>query len=200
MGRLLLCVPSFDGTVKARTAEAIGNMDTSGCDVTQLHVGGYSVARARNIMAQAALDGAYDHLLMVDSDMVPPPDALQLLLSHGVDVCMGWAVRGTSDEGRTSAIRLHTRNFEASYYANELSFRAEQGEPLMQVKGNGMAFALVRTSVFARLQRPWFKYVDYPDGSALGEDYYFCQQCNTAGIQLHVDARVHCGHIHDRVL
>ena len=60
--------------------------------------------------------------------------------------------------------------------------------------------ALVRTGVFRRLPKPWFRFVEHPDGSALGEDYYFCQQCASIGEAVWVDPRVACGHIHDRVL
>jgi len=196
MARVLLAVPSFDRTAKALTLEALVNLDRDGNDVECRCFMGYSVARARNFMAQAALDGGFDYLLMCDSDMLPPSDGLANLMSHDVEVCLGWGVRGSSDDGQTSVIKPNTQGYHESYYARELS--ALDG--LVEVKGGGMCFALINVDVFRRLPRPWFKYVDYPNGSALGEDYYFCQQCGSAGLKVHVDTRVGCGHIHDRIL
>ena len=200
MPKLMISVPSFDRSVKSMTAEAIGNLDTTGFDVIHSYVSGYSVARARNLMAQKAIDEGCDYLLMVDSDMLPPKDGLINLASHDVEVCLGWAVRGSSDDGLTSVIKDGSPGYEKSYYANEIVQLAESGEHLIRVKGCGMAFALLSTDVFRRFKRPWFKYVDYPNGSALGEDYYFCHQCHSVGLRVHVDTRVGCGHIHDRVL
>ena len=195
-------IPSFDRSLKARCAESVGNAiehaDAMGMldRVVHRYPGGYSVARARNFMAQWALDEGVDYLLMVDSDMVLPADAISNLLSHDVEVCTGWAVRGSSDDGTTSVIRHGGQGFHDSYMAPEIA--AKDG--LFDVKGNGMACALLRTDVFRRFGRPWFKYVDNPDGSGLGEDYYFCRQCAQSRVKVWVDPRVGCGHIHDRVL
>ena len=200
MPSLMVSVPTFDRSLKSLTAESIGNAveRASGMldGVVYKYAGGYSVARARNIMAQRALDAGVDCILMVDSDMVVPEDGLERLLSHDLEVCTGWAVRGTSDTGQTSVIKPGTQGFHDSYMASEIASM----DGLFEVKGNGMAFALINTDVFRRFKRPWFKYVDYPNGSALGEDYYFCQQCAQNGVKVWVDPNVGCGHIHDRVL
>lgn len=196
MTRVMLSVPTFDWRVKSRTAEAIGNLSAGGCEVVHRYVGGYSVARARNFMAQMAVDGGFDYLLMVDSDMVPPQDGLVNLMSHDVEVCLGWAVRGSSDDGETSVIRANTPGYADSYRASELA--AMDG--LLEVKGGGMCFALLNVDVFRRFKRPWFEFVDRADGSALGEDYFFCQRCHENRVRVWVDPRVGCGHIHDRVL
>ena len=197
----MVSVPTFDGSIKSLTAESIGNaLEHEGCSildrVVHRYVGGYDVARARNFMAQWALDEGVDYLLMVDSDMVLPKDAIANLLSHDVEICTGWAVKGSSDDGLTSVVKFGPNSFNDCYYAREV---AELGE-LAQVKGNGMACALISTDVFRRFKRPWFKFVDNANGSGLGEDYWFCMQCANIGVKVHVDTRVGCGHIHDRVL
>lgn len=196
MASVLVATSSIRGYVRAETDLALRNLDLCGNEVVNEHIHGYGVAQARNLMVLAAKAWCCDYLLMVDADVVPPSDALKRLISHGKDVCMGWYVRGSSDDGRTCAIKLGTRGYEDSYDAG--FFMA--ADDLVEVKGNGMGCALVRTSVFDRLPHPWFKFTDYPDGSALGEDYWFCQQCSCAGIKLWVDPFVGCAHVHDRVL
>ena len=196
MARVLVMVPSFDSRVKSLTAQSLCNMDWGGDDVEYRFIQGYDVARARRRMASDAIEGGFDFLLMVDSDMVVPEDALANLRGCDANVAMGWAVRGTSDSGVTSVIRLGTGGYRDSYNASELS--AMEGP--LEVKGCGLCCALIRTDVFRRIRRPWFEYHENPDGSMLGEDYWFCQRCHEAGIKLYVDPRVGCGHIHDRVL
>lgn len=196
MARVLVMVPSFEGRVKSLTAQSLCNMDWGEDDVEFRFIGGYDVARARRRMASDAIEGGFDFLMMVDSDMVVPEDALVNLRGLDENVAMGWAVRGTSDDGLTSVIRMDSHSYHDSYYAGEV---ASAAVPL-EVKGCGLCCALVRTDVFSRIRRPWFEYRENPDGSMLGEDFFFCQRCHEAGIRLYVDPRVGCGHIHDRVL
>ena len=196
MASVLVMVPSFDGRVKSLTAQSLCNMGWWCDDLEFRFIGGYDVAAARRRMAREALDGGFDFLMMVDSDMVVPPDALENLRSVDANVAMGWAVRGSSDVGLTSVVRKGTHGYGASYYASEV---ASMGGPF-EVKGNGLCCALVRTGVFPRIAKPWFEFHDDADGNSMGEDYWFCQRCRDAGIKLYVDPRVGCGHVHDRVL
>ena len=196
MARVLVMVPSFEGRVKSLTAESLCNMDWGGDEVEFRFIGGYDVARARRRMASDAIGGGFDFLMMVDSDMVVPEDALANLRELDVNVAMGWAVRGSSDDGLTSVVKLGSRGYHDSYFAREV---AAMDGPL-EVKGCGLCCALIRVDLFKRIRRPWFEYRENPDGSMLGEDFFFCQRCHEAGIRLYVDPRVGCGHVHDRVL
>ena len=157
---------------------------------------GYGIARARNYMAQWAVEAGVSHLLMVDSDMILPPNAIGDLIERDVDVCLGFYVRGESDDGRTNIVKFGADNSNC-YYAHELA--AMDGE-LVRVKYGGMGCSLVNVDVFGRFPRPWFVYHDHADGSGFSEDYDFCRKCGRAGIPVWVDTRVACGHIHDRVL
>ena len=201
-GSVMVSVPTFDKSLKAMCAESIGNaIEFAECHseidrIVHRHVCGYGVANARNMIAQAAIDEGVDYVWMVDSDIVVPQDALSNMLDNDVDVCMGWYVRGESDNWMTCAIELGSNGFSKSLHAAELRNKEE----LVRVKGNGFGCALVSTNLFRRLPKPWFKFVDHVDGSALGEDYWFCQQCANAKVPLYVDTRVACGHIHDRLL
>lgn len=196
MASVLASVPSYSGSVKSLTTDALCNMDRAGYDFTFAGVSGYGVAHARNKMALAAIGGGFDWLLMIDSDAVPPKDGFAKLVSHDLDVCMGWSVRGSSNDGKTSVIKIGTRGFQASYYAEEL----EAMDGLLQVKGNGFTFALIKTDVLKTLRRPIFEFIERPDNTQLGEDYGFCKRCSDLGIKIYVDTDVRCGHIHDRIL
>lgn len=192
MARVLVTVPSYDGMVKSLTAETLCNIEW-GCDELDYRfVSGYGIAHARNLMAELAVGGGYDFIFMVDSDMVVPPDALVNLREDDVNVALGYAVRGSSDDGLTSVIKLGYEGYRESYYAKEI---AAVPEHTIAVKGGGLACALIRTDVFRRIGKPWFVFSEQR-----GEDYAFCKKCSDVGIAIYVDTRVGCGHIHDRVL
>jgi len=206
MVSVMVSVPTFGGSVKSACAEAIGNaVDRAVGDhdisrVVHHNVTGYDVARARNMMARAALEEEVDYLWTVDSDVIVPEHALSTLLSHGADVVTGWYVRGSSDTGMTPVVPEGSTSFMDSMTAAEVAEFAAAGVHALPAKGNGMGCALFRTSAFGQVPRPWFRFVDHDDGTALGEDYWFCHQLASAGKMLLVDPSVGCGHIHDRIL
>jgi hypothetical protein len=204
----MVSVPVGDGGIRPACAEAIGNAveyaETNAFGVfdriVHQHVCGYGIPHARNAIAQNALDAHVDYVWMVDSDVVVPEDALVNLVEVRAAICMGWYIRGRSDEGLTCAIRHGSAGWDDSIGRDELNAMRGEDDPTVQVKGNGLGCTLVRVDTFARLPAPWFQFTMHPIGPPLGEDYWFCQQCANAGVPLFVDARVGCGHIHDRLL
>lgn len=206
MARVLVSFPTLGGSVKALTAASLCNLDWGGDEVVYEPVVGCYVDEARRRMAESAIQGKFDYLLMVDSDVVLPSDALVMLREDDVNAVFGWYVRGSSDDGLTNVVKLGSQGYYDSYYAHELAKMAEDhaggksGSPLLEAKGDGMGCALVRVDVFDRIGKPWFKFVEFPDGKRLSEDYYFCRKCHEAGLKIYVDTRVGCSHIHDRVL
>lgn len=197
---VLIAVPTFEN-IYPDTFKSIYDLDVSGVDVEFEYIRGYDCAKARNRISQIAVERAAGYVLMVDSDMVLPPDALQNLLEDKADVVYGYcARRGTKNlyDGRTSVFR---RNGETSYTEKaaytgfEMKSFRDCGEYKVQIHGAGMACALVKTDVFKRLKFPWFRWVEYDQKRQLSEDLYFCEQCIKAKIPLYVDSRVECGHI-----
>lgn len=202
---LLVGIPSYGGSMKTLTWASIGNavehVDANYPDmfesVAYLPVNGQIVDDARTAMAEEAVRRGVDYLLMVDADVVLPEHAIATLVRDGLDVCMGYYPRGLRDDGMTNVIRLGASDYRDSIPGSELAALREKGVDTLKVKGNGLGCALVRTGVFKRIGDPWFNFVRRQQFS---EDYWFCRQCTNAGIDLHVDTRVACGHIHDRVL
>ena len=88
------------------------------------------------------------------------------------------------------------------YTVRELHELADRGEHKVELHGGGMACALIRTDVFRRLEYPWYDWINYggKNRDMLSEDLYFCVKCSEAGIPIHVDTRVGCGHLIRRVL
>lgn len=204
--RILIAVPTFE-TIMPDTFKAIWDMDKGGHDVDFEFVRGYDVATARNRIAQKAIDGGYDYVMMVDNDVTPKPDALVRLLSHGEDVVTGYyAHRGKDNlyNGRTCVCRVLQPNgtpyfnypLESEYTASEMEELKEAGE-LVRIHGGGMGCILIRTSVFERLFYPWYDWINYADENRgmLSEDLYFCEKLHAEEIPIYVDPNVPAGHM-----
>lgn len=186
--KILIAVPTFE-TIEPEVYKAIYDLDTGGHDVRFEYVKGYDCARARNEIGNKAIDGGYDYVLMVDSDTIIPRDTLQRFLERPELICAGVCPRKNTTTKETALVKLGTADFVDCWFYHELV------DDRIRIKGAGFACVLIDTEVFRQMEFPWFSYVTWPNGTALSEDYYFCEQAEKYGIQIWADTRVRCGHL-----
>lgn len=202
MPRVLIAIPTFEN-IYPDTFKALWDMDKGGHDVGFEFVRGYDCATARNNIVKRALDAGADYLMMVDNDVTVPRDALVNLMEHDVDVVMGYYAHrnGANDATtRTNVCKRGELNYTMQFTGGELAAYRNNGENLVRVHGGGMGCILIRCSALARMQYPYYKWVDYGNGGMLSEDLYFCEQCRMAGIKIYADTRVSCGHMFRQLL
>ena len=195
--KILIAVPTYE-TIYPDTFKAIYDLDKGSHECEFEFVRGYDCATARNRIAQLALKKNYDYVLMIDNDVILPKDALLNMLEHHVDVCLGYyAHRDVNKEydGRTSICKLGEFNYTWQFSGQELEDLKADGKTLVEIHGGGMGCALINTDIFRRLAYPWYRWITYNDGGSLSEDLFFCEICGQAGIPIHTDVRVGCGHI-----
>lgn len=184
---VLIAVPTFEN-IAPETFRAIYAL--KGDDLSFDYVTGYDCAKARNDIVRKALAGGFDYVLMVDSDIIVPPETLEYMLENPVDVCFGVYRRKKHPE-ETELFKPGTFDFRNRYTVEELD---EMEANRVIVKGGGFGCALIRTQIFENLEYPWFSYVSYENDTYLSEDLYFCFACE--GIyKMQADTRVKCGHI-----
>lgn len=198
--RILTSVPAFDGHIEMETVRAIcGMCKDYGADFFPVH--GYDIATARNVMAKRALEAGYDYLMMIDSDTVPPRNALRMLLEGDCMVKVGTYV-WSDDNSLTVASRLKARNmmlYDSERLMTCLEVKALGGAST-RIAASGLGCALIKTDVFKKLEAPFFKWVTYNDGDMLGEDLYFAEKCREKKIPIILDSRVLCGHVKPHIL
>ena len=191
--KILLSVPTFE-TIEPDTFKSIYGLDPCGHTVLFNFCRGYDCAKARNEIAKEAVDGGYDAVLMVDSDIILPADALAHLTNPFTDICLGVYPRKMTVTGQTELFWPGYTDFNDQ---NNISIAelAGCGQKRIEIMGGGMGCALIATHVFKTIPFPWFTYVTYPNGDVLSEDLDFCCKAGQAGFKIYADTRVHCGHI-----
>lgn len=205
--RILIAVPTFEN-IYPDTFKAIYDLGRCGHDVGFDFVRGYDCATARNRIAQKAIDGGYDYVLMVDNDVILPESALAYLLEDPQPVCLGYYAHRDADNiyrGRTCICKLYQPDgnmyfnypLDSEYTAAELKEMINNGESKIRIHGGGMGCAFIKVDVFRQISYPWYDWVNYADDNRgmLSEDLFFCEQLKAAGIPVYADVRVGCGHI-----
>ena len=194
MIKVLLAIPNM-GNIEQECLRSICslNIPADTCFDIEL-ITGYGVALARNRAAAKAISEGYDYVFFVDGDQILPADALEKLLSHNVDIVSGWTIMAVGE----SYTNVSYYNAEKNAY--EFVLRDSLPAGLMSIDGIGCACMLVKTSVFASLDKPYFRYVEYEDGSVLSEDLYFCNTAKRQGFNICCDTSLKAGHIKKIVL
>lgn len=147
---------------------------------------------------QMLLAGDYDALLTVESDVIVPPDALELLsaaMTEGVGVVYGlYCLRGSN----THEWNLHRPDRPGGRFPMSHSFSKKGHAPhfwggVHEVGGVGLGCTLIRRFVLERLD---FRHD--PTNPAMYCDYYLALDAFQAGIRQRGHCGVVCGHIrHD---
>lgn len=203
--KILIAVPTFE-TIFPDTFKSIYDLDKAGNDLFFEYARGYDCATARNKIAQKAIDGDFNYVLMVDNDVVLPKDVLVNLLDDAKLVTLGSYAHRDNDNiyrGRTCVCKLHNDEgkkyfnypLESEYTAKELFELRDSGQYKVEIHGGGMGCALIKTDVFRMIEYPWYDWVNYKSRRMLSEDLFFCEQCKKRGIKIYTDTRVTCGHM-----
>jgi len=194
MKKVLIAVPVFEHIQNDCFKSIYGLAIPQGTVAQFDFCKGYDCALARNKIAQESIDYGFDYCFMVDSDIILPQYALIKLLEADKDVILGWYHRKRTVTNQTEIFALGQYDFtdENNMYSNDI------GLEVFEIKGGGMGCALIKTSVFTK--PPYFKYVEYDDGSVLSEDNYFCSEFTKTGGKIYCHGEVKCGHISDIIL
>jgi len=156
------------------------------------------VDNARNAIVEEFLHGeAKDctHLFFIDSDTIPPQDAIYKLLAHNKDIVSGITAIVDHDEKLKD-------NESGGYYKkwNCVGMDEKHVKPhtgLLPVKGAGGSCLLIKREVFEKIEEPYFRFVYQDDNGKkvlVSEDIYFIAKALGKGIQTYADTSVVCQH------
>jgi hypothetical protein len=135
----------------------------------------------------------YDKIVWIDSDVCWNVEAFEQLISHDLDIVSG--MMPIDQQGRISATIINEMGHPTVINALQFMLAADP----IQVDGVGFGFLAVRSGVFERMPRPWFKIRQTRIEGAMfpvnfGEDYSWCESATEAGFQIWVDPTVKVEH------
>ena len=194
---VLICIPTYE-TILPETFKSVYGLKEDSKQGRPLFdfIKGYGCAQARNKCALEALEYekslGIEYLMFVDSDVILPEDALVNMLQGDADIVLGIYPRKNTTTGQTEVFLPSEKDFTDENNLN-LANLGSYGNRF-EIKGGGLGCALIKLDLFKRMQYPYFKYVEYDDGSVLSEDNYFCWQAAQIGAKIECDQRVRCFH------
>ena len=151
------------------------------------HVTGACISSNRNKIVDQALENGAEWIWFIDDDHRFPPDTLTRLLSHNVDIVSGLYLQ------RVAPYTPHRYDREEANGAlwPKLLTQGESG--LDEVLSTGAGCLLVRTSVFEKLERPYWR-LGQIRSDVWSDDFDFCRRARAAGFKIWCDLDVLVGH------
>lgn len=159
---------------------------------------------AMNKAAQLVISQKCAGMIMFDDDCYPPFDAVSTLLRHyerGIDIVCGMGyMRGypfTTTIGRyfpegvslTRDALTGTLRLSGFEWIDDVT----NEPPLLRADFAGFPIAMVTRAALERMTAPWFGTAI--DGAECTHDVFFGSRAKAAGIPLHVDRTIDCGHL-----
>lgn len=143
---------------------------------------------------EAFLRGRYDAMLIVESDIIPPADALQRLAQVGTDVAYGvYRFRGSDIVNIFERYRdrngIRARNIGESLSVRHSVFRRAVRMGVYPCSGAGFGCVLIKRKVLEQIE---FR-VEYPKNGSYC-DSFWTEDVYRAGFTMAADMRVVCGH------
>lgn len=149
-------------------------------DFSQTNTG---VGRNRNVIVEEFLKTSYEHLYMLDDDVIPPMsllrgpgEVLSGLYSHliGGGICYSAWMR--SDDGFRALVKVPEKPFKCD------------------AVGGGVL--RIHRKVLEKIGHPWFeeRFEEGTSQLALGEDFDFSEKVKEAGFEITVEPRYLCHH------
>lgn len=170
-------------------------------NVSFVYVKSSLIYDARNGLANQAIDGGFDRVLWLDSDMMFQPDYLQRLsadIDDGMDmVCGLYTTRRTpikpaifseiglkmNDDGTAKPIAKHFFDYPK--------------DSVFEIAACGFGGVMVKTSLLKEVKDKYG--LPFSPILGFGEDISFCMRVKELGKKMFCDSRAKMGHIGTRV-
>lgn len=159
-------------------------------------IAGMPFDHARNAACQQVINSDIDYLFFLDSDVVPPPDALLRLTARRLPVVSGVYCRRSPPHG----LPVMQRNGD---WVRNLPEKGK--DPMIEVDVVGAGCLLIHRKVLEQVPpqrqgKPWFDWrVDlqgiFPPQDCKSEDFTWCDHIRKHGVKVMVDTSVRCLHI-----
>ncbi len=148
-----------------------------------------ALAKSHDKCRTKALDGGYDYLLHLESDIFPPLDVIERLLQHKKPVigCLYHIELGADSKLMIQLIEEHGIEHRETYNLDETDLSFVDGK-VKQVFSCGLGCTLIHKSI---LDKIGFR---YEQGSPVHPDSFYFGDLNQNNINVYVDTSIYCEH------
>lgn len=152
-----------------------------------------ALARSQNYARKLFLEGDYNYLLSLESDIFPKPNIIDALILDAVDVVTGLYMIGFKEKNtRWPCITKYEKNPNTGTYGSRLLYKDEWAEyinqGLKQVAAGGMGCCLMFRDVVEEIP---FTYIP---GLRPHSDVFWFNDARKLGYPVFVDTNVICEH------
>lgn len=190
--KVLIAIP-HTGNIRSELVSALLKVLKKSVLENEIELGvdlsyGMPVDSNRNSIVKKFLVTDYEWLLMIDSDIVPPLNVLDLL-KHEKKV-VGAVCFTMSSEGIPYPVIMRKDNEKGWGYNVD-----RRVKDLMNVDVTGASCLLIHRSVLEKIPSPFRLGYD-KEGivTVIGEDFDFCEKVRKIGLKVWVDTTIQCGH------
>ncbi|MCK5385621.1 MAG: hypothetical protein KAJ39_00420 [Gammaproteobacteria bacterium] len=167
---------------------------------------------ARNTIVRDARANNSTHVFFLDTDVVPPPDALMKLIAHNQPVMSGLYYCRHRTDVDVSSLPVAVPPVPAMWQDNGAGAYApivSWVDPMVGCAVVGAGCLLVNMSVFDKLDKDlgrdgnYFKWTAGHEKNeefcehlpGVSEDFFFCRLVRQIGLQILVDTSIKCNHM-----
>lgn len=147
------------------------------------------VDNARNQIVKTFLESDCTHLLFLDSDTIPPINAIDRLLTHNKPI-----ISALTPIIELSQTGMPYRKWNC---VDENDEHMKPNTGVNKCKGAGGSCILIKREVFEKMKPPYYRFV-YNDDSGkdviVSEDIYFIINALSLGIETYADTSILCQH------
>ena len=144
---------------------------------------------AREKIVDHAINGEFDYVMFLDSDMVFTSDLLMKLLAHDKDIITALAFQRKPPY--SPCIYSKMRMGDPGEAVIEAVKHYSNG--VMEIEGCGMACVLIKTEVFKKIRATG--QLCYFPIRGVGEDFAFCYRAKKLGYKIYADTSLKVGHV-----
>lgn len=152
------------------------------------------VDNARNHIVEEFLKSDCTHLFFVDSDTIPPANALKKLLLQDKEIISGLTPIIEHDENKKNDSNGFYRKMNV---VGENEKFVQEFIGTIPVKGAGGSCILIKREVFEKMEAPWYRF-QYQDDNGkpiiIGEDILFTVKAQQLGYKIWADTSLICKH------
>ena len=194
--RTLVAVPCMD-MVQARFMHSLLNMERVGEVSYEVEIGSL-IYNARNNLLIKAMNGGYDRILWLDSDMTFSPGLLRKLskdIDNGCEFVSGlYCERKKPFKPTIFQMCQLDVDADGHFKPTAETYMDYPKNSLSDIAACGFGCVLMTMDAVNKMAEKFGKYLFMPVGG-FGEDLSFCMRAHEAGFKFWCDSSVMLGHI-----